>query len=70
MMCPANNNPVGCEIHAAIRFLHTKNTSSVKIRCELWAVYGQNVMSEGSVRQWCRMSKDGQTHVHNERRSG
>jgi hypothetical protein len=27
-------------------------------------------MSEGTVRQWCRMFKDGQTDVHNEERSG
>jgi hypothetical protein len=26
------------------------------------AVYGQNVMSEGSVRQWCKMFKDGPTN--------
>jgi hypothetical protein len=29
-------------------------------------VYGQNVMSEGTVRQWCRMFKDGETNVHDE----
>jgi hypothetical protein len=33
-------------------------------------VYGQNVTSEGTVRQGCRMFKDGQTHVHDEERSG
>jgi transposase len=33
-------------------------------------VYGQNVMSEGTVRQWCRMFKDGRTDVQNEERSG
>jgi transposase len=27
-------------------------------------------MSEGTVRQWCRMFKDGQTDVHNKERSG
>jgi hypothetical protein len=31
---------------------------------------GQNVMSERTVRQWCRMFKDGQTNVHNEERNG
>jgi hypothetical protein len=30
------------------------------------AVYGQNVMSEGNVRQWCRMFKDERTNVHDE----
>jgi hypothetical protein len=33
-------------------------------------VYGPNVMSEGAVRQWCRMFKDGRTNVHDEKRSG
>jgi hypothetical protein len=36
----------------------------------LAAAYGQNVMSGGTVRQWCRMFKDGQTNVHDEERSG
>jgi hypothetical protein len=30
------------------------------------AVYDQNVMREGTVRQWRRMFKDGRTNVHNE----
>jgi hypothetical protein len=34
------------------------------------AVYGQNVTSEGTVRQWCRMFKDGRINVHDEGRSG
>jgi transposase len=34
------------------------------------AVYRQNVISEGFVRQWCRMFKDGRTNVHDEERSG
>jgi hypothetical protein len=33
-------------------------------------VYGQTVMSEGTVRQWCRMFKDGRTNVPVEERSG
>jgi hypothetical protein len=32
------------------------------------AVYCQNVMSEGTLRQWCRMFKDGPTNVHDEER--
>jgi hypothetical protein len=27
-------------------------------------------MSEGTVRQWCRMFKDGRTNVHDEEQSG
>jgi hypothetical protein len=29
-------------------------------------VYSQNVMSEGTVRKWYRMFKDGQTNVRDE----
>jgi hypothetical protein len=59
MMCPMIGNPTSCKIHAVICFLDAK-MSAVEIYCELCtAVYGQNVMSEGSVRQWCRMFRDG-----------
>jgi hypothetical protein len=45
--------------------------SVAEIRCELCAaVYGQNVMSDGTVRQWCRMCKDERTDIHDEERSG
>jgi hypothetical protein len=44
--------------------------SAAEIHRELCAVYGQNVMSEGTVRQWCRMFKDGQQIIHDEERSG
>jgi hypothetical protein len=60
MICPAIDNPASCEIRAVIRFLHPKNMNAAEIHRELYAVYGQNVMSEGTVRQWCRMFKDGQ----------
>jgi hypothetical protein len=56
MMCPAIDNPASCEIRAIIRFLHAKIMSAVEIHSELCAaVYIQNVMSVGTVRQWCRM---------------
>jgi transposase len=71
MMCPAIDNPTSCEIRAVIHFLHTKNMSAVEIHHELCAVvYGQNLMSEGTVRQWYRIFKDGWTNVHNEQQSG
>jgi transposase len=44
--------------------------SAAEIRRELCAIYGQNVMSEGTVRQWCSMLKDGQINIHDEERSG
>jgi hypothetical protein len=59
MVSPVTDNPVSCEIRTVIRFLHAKNMSVAEIRRELCAVYDQNLMSEGTVRQWCRMFKDG-----------
>jgi hypothetical protein len=44
--------------------------SAVEIYHKLRAVYAQTAMSEGPVRQWCRMLKDGRTNVHNEEQSG
>jgi hypothetical protein len=69
MMCLAIDNPTRSEIHAVI-FLHAKNMSALEISCELCVVYGQNVMIEVTVRQWCRMFKDGQTNVYNEEQYG
>jgi transposase len=69
-LCPAIDNPASSEIRAVIRFLHAKNMSAAEIHRELCAVYGQNVTSEGTVRQWYRMYKNGQTNVHDEERSG
>jgi hypothetical protein len=52
MIRPSIDNPTSCEIHAVIRFLHAKNMSAEEIHCELCAaVYGQNEMSEETVRQ-------------------
>jgi hypothetical protein len=63
MMCPAIDNTVSCEIRAIICFFHVKNMSAAEIHCELCTVvYGQNVMSEGTVRQWCSEFKDGQAN--------
>jgi hypothetical protein len=67
MMCPAIDNPASCKIRTVIRFLHATKLTPAQIHRELCAaVYGQNVMSEGTVRQWCRMFKDGRTNVHDE----
>jgi hypothetical protein len=67
MVCRAIDNPARCEIRTVIRFRHAKNTSAAEAHCELCAAgYGQNVMSEGIVRQRCRMFEDGRTNVHDE----
>jgi hypothetical protein len=63
MMCPATDNHALCEIPAVIRFLHAKNMSAAEIHFELCAaVCGQNVMSEGNVKKWCRTFKDGRAN--------
>jgi hypothetical protein len=69
MMCPAIDNPTSYEICAVIRFLRAKNMSASEIHRELTAVCGQNVMSGGTVRHWCRMFKDGRRNIHAEERS-
>jgi hypothetical protein len=51
-MYPAIDNPASCKIHA-------KNMTSMEIHHELCVVYSRNEMSEGTVRQLCRMFKDG-----------
>jgi hypothetical protein len=69
-MCPEIDNPVSYEIRAVILFLHAKNMSAAEIHRELCkAVYGQNMIGEGTVRQWRRMFKYGRTNVHDEERS-
>jgi hypothetical protein len=70
MVCPVIDNPTSCKMHAVIHFFHTKNMSAAEIHCVLCAVYSQNVMTEGTVRQWCRMFIDGRTNVHNKNPSG
>jgi hypothetical protein len=50
MTNPAIDNPVSCEIHAVIRFLHAKSMSAAEIRRELCTVYGQNIMNEGTIK--------------------
>jgi hypothetical protein len=70
MICPAIDNPASCEIHIVIRFFHAKNMSAAESHHELcMVVYDQNVMSEGTVRQWCKMSKDEQVNKCSRRRA-
>jgi hypothetical protein len=44
--------------------------SATEIHRELCAVHSQNVISEQTVRQCCRMFKDGSKNFHDEQRSG
>jgi hypothetical protein len=63
MMCPMIDNLTSWKICA-------RNMSAAEIHCELCAVYSQNLTSEVTVRQLCRMFKYRQTNVCNEKRSG
>jgi hypothetical protein len=66
MSCPAIHNSASYKIRAVSRFLCAKYMSAAEIHRELCLVYGQNVMSEGTTRQWCRKFKDCRTNVHDE----
>jgi hypothetical protein len=69
-MCAAIENPASCEVRLVIRFLLVENHRPIEIHRQLCKVYGNNVMSEGGVRQWRIMFKNGHTNVHDEERSG
>lgn len=64
------DSPASCEIRAVIRFLHAKGISAAEIHRQLCQVYGENIITEAAVRQWCIMFKNGRTTVHDEERSG
>jgi hypothetical protein len=68
-MYPMIDYSTSCEIRAIICFLHTKNMSTVETHYELCALCRQNVMSEGTIRQWCRMFKDGLRNINDEEQS-
>jgi hypothetical protein len=53
-MCPAIDNPMSSENRQLLAFFILKMSAMV-IDHELHMVYAQNVMSEGTLRQWRRM---------------
>jgi len=57
--------PTSCEVRAVIHFLHAEGQSVAEIR-QLCHVYGDNVMSDSCVREWCRKFGDGHTDVRDE----
>jgi hypothetical protein len=64
-------NPPATKFALLSAFFALKKISAREIHREFCeAVYGQNVMSEGTVRQLCKMLKDGRTNVPEEERSG
>jgi hypothetical protein len=60
-------NPAGCEIRSVIKFLNAKNVRPAKIDWQVCEVYGENAMSDGMVRRWCRMFSEGRMNVHDDR---
>jgi hypothetical protein len=64
------SSDMSCKIHS-YPLSSRKNMSTTEIHRELCvAVYGQNVMSEETVRQWFTLFKNGRTNIHDEVRSG
>jgi hypothetical protein len=60
-------NPASCEIRSVIKFLNAKNVRPAEIYRQVCEVYGENDMSDGMVRRWCRMFSEGRTNVHDDR---
>ena len=48
-----------CEIRSVIRFLQAERHIAAEIHQKFCNVYGENVMSVGSVRKWCQKFKEG-----------
>jgi len=56
--------PASCKVRAVIRFLHAEGQSAEEIHRRLCPVYGDNVMSDSCVREWCRKFRDGRIDMH------
>jgi hypothetical protein len=48
-------NPNSCEIRSVIKFLNAKNIRLANICWQVCEVYGENAMSNGMMRRWCRI---------------
>jgi len=59
-----------CEIRSVISFLNARNVLPNEIHHQICQGYGDNVMSDGMVRKWVQMFKEGREKVHDEARSG
>ncbi len=58
--------PAKSELRSVIRFLQAEGHSAAEIHRRMSRVYGENFMSDGVVREWCRKFKDGRNDVHDE----
>jgi hypothetical protein len=61
-------NPASCEIWSMIKFLNAKSVCPAEIYQQVHEVYGEDAMSDGMVKRWCRMFSEGRTNVHDDRR--
>jgi transposase len=50
--------------------LNAKNVCLAEIYRQVCEVCGENAVSDGMVRRWCRMFSEGRTNVHDDDRSG
>jgi hypothetical protein len=47
-------------------FFNAKNVRPAEIYRKVCEVYGENAMSGGMVRRWCRMFSEGRANVHDD----
>jgi hypothetical protein len=59
-------NPASCEIRSVIKFFNAKHFCQAEIYRQVCEVCGNNGMSNGMVRRWCRMFSEGRTNVHDD----
>ncbi|GBM84200.1 hypothetical protein AVEN_94409-1 [Araneus ventricosus] len=64
------SDPADCEVPSVIRFLNAKKVKPAEIHRQLVEIYGENVMTDGTVRKWVRQFNDGRTKDHDKARSG
>ena len=58
-MAATINSPAKCELRSVIRFLQAEGNSATEIHRRMCQVYGEGLMSDGVVREWCRKFKEG-----------
>jgi hypothetical protein len=63
-------NLTSCEIWSVIKVFYVKNVRPAEIYQQVCEVCGENAISDGMVRRWCRMFSEGSTNVHGDDRSG
>jgi transposase len=58
--------PASCKVRAVSCFLRAQGQSAGDIHRRLCCVYGDNVLSDSCVREWCRKFRDGRTDMRDE----